>query len=214
MSSFISTPMLDDFARPNEDPLSHGGDWSVVDLSASWNEMKLENNSCRRQGTGTDGLANGMYWTPITSIAPTEVWGCIRSISGATGLSLFSRLQQLGGTNQFDGYVAYFSPSATGVVGIQNATPVVSYGTVAYTLQVGDVCVMRAVGRSISCYIIRNSYVIQLLTVTTSSVILNSGAIGIGTDTNSEMSFGPVGGGEIDSLHISQYPDLGGSGAS
>jgi|GEM_PF-2749284 len=92
-------PILDDFNRPDEDPLSGGGNWARTDLGV-WNAMRLVSNAARRSASGT----SASYWTQASFAGGTgSVWAKWGSLGSATRASI-ALYREVGGTNAVDGY--------------------------------------------------------------------------------------------------------------
>jgi len=94
-------PILDNFNRPDEDPLSGGGNWAQTDLGGWPTPMRLVNNSATR-GANT----SASYWTQA-SFAGGEgsVWARSGGLdsAGAPGVSI-ALYREVGGTSTVDGY--------------------------------------------------------------------------------------------------------------
>jgi RHS repeat-associated protein len=103
-------PILDDFNRPNEDPLSGGGNWAQTDAGV-WLPMRLVSNTARRNASGS----SASYWTQQSFAGGTgsvwAKWGLL-SDPGAASLGLY---KEVGGTNAIDGYE--FRRQQTGITG-------------------------------------------------------------------------------------------------
>lgn len=93
------SPLLDDFDRANEDPLSGGGNWALVDNV--YQPMRLLNNEATRRVNSN----SFSYWTPQSFDGDCEVWGQ-KNDPGFSTIEFIrcGLLRDLGGTGAFDGY--------------------------------------------------------------------------------------------------------------
>lgn len=94
-------PLLDDFDRPNENPLSGGGNWAQTDSGAWPTPMQLVNNSATR-GANT----SASYWTQASFAAGEgSLWARSGNLdaAGAPGVGI-ALYKEVGGTNAADGY--------------------------------------------------------------------------------------------------------------
>lgn len=105
MADIRTTGLLDDFQRPDENPLSGGGNWSQTDPTFSGN-MQLVSHGATHQSGGPSGDS---YWTTLFTqfgSDEVEVWGYPRGGgAGAAGVAWALDLwQQPGGSGVVDGY--------------------------------------------------------------------------------------------------------------
>jgi len=100
-----STGILDDFIRADEDPLSHGGDWSNPDTA--WTQLKLGSGTIDNVALKGTGAYSNSYWNPmVMSGDDAEVWACTfggNSPSQAWGFHLYTT-SSVGGSGTSDGY--------------------------------------------------------------------------------------------------------------
>lgn len=110
-----TTDPLDDFNRPAENPLSHGGDWSTPVAPSSptvWDSMLLKDigsgvRVATQQATKQFGFA---YWNKFTmSNDDQEVWARARGGNASgTGWRLGLLKDVSGASNIVDGYLLRF----------------------------------------------------------------------------------------------------------
>lgn len=200
-----STPLLDDFSRPNENPLSGNGNWAQIDTAVPNN---LLISSLRL--TSSSGFADA-YWVPLPNCSETEVFGTVVVFS--TGeFRLWARLVQLGGSNQVDGYLASITSSAVSLFRETNASPV-SLGTVSATNLGGDTFVLRVVAYTLTVYRIRSNDVHQVISATDTTRLSSSGKIGIGVSGQTGMSASNFGGGDLNIPLVFPAHPVSGQGA-
>lgn len=95
-----TTPLLDDFERPNENPLSGGGNWAKLFPVSS--ELQLLDNGVATAISGS--TAPRRYWTPATFGPDAEVYARTSGTGGwHQDIRLGLRLQNVG-TSSFTGY--------------------------------------------------------------------------------------------------------------
>jgi len=110
-------PLLDDFNRPDENPLSGGGNWAQTDLGAWPTPMQLVNNSATR-GANT----SASYWTQLSFVGGEgSVWARSGNlgVAGAPGVGV-ALYKEVGGSNTVDGYE--FRRTTGGPFGDRNDT--------------------------------------------------------------------------------------------
>lgn len=79
--------ILDDFNRPDEDPLSGGGNWAQMAPGAGRDPMRLHNNSASSHEPATTGIEYS-YWTPtIFPEGDIEIWSGPRGGEAGAALS-------------------------------------------------------------------------------------------------------------------------------
>lgn len=104
MADIRVTGVLDDMNRADENPLSHGGDWSGS-FSPSTSLLKLTSLAATLGGAGGTNSA-AMYWNPMSFDGELiECWGCLVGGNApgiAWGLDMFQTAQI--GTGGVDGY--------------------------------------------------------------------------------------------------------------
>ena len=94
-----TTPLLDDFNRPNENPLSGAGSWAKADASSQG--IQLLNN---RVTLAAGGLAR-YQWTPEGIDGDVEVWARYAGAGMDDGAAAeLVIVTDVGGSNQLDGY--------------------------------------------------------------------------------------------------------------
>jgi RHS repeat-associated protein len=94
-----TTSLLDSFNRPNENPLSGGGNWTKADASST--AIQLANN---RVSLAAGGVAR-YQWTPATSDGDVEVWATYAGAGMDDGAAAeLVIVTDVDGSNQLDGY--------------------------------------------------------------------------------------------------------------
>lgn len=109
MADIRKTGVLDDCQRPDESPLSHGGDWApAVRPTYGWNGyapgLQLFHNAIMNVGVITNSV-NVSYWKSAVFHNPVEVWG--RAGAGfdlSEGLRLYMNMLSPEGNVLFSGY--------------------------------------------------------------------------------------------------------------
>lgn len=199
--------MLDDFSRPDESPLSQQGNWAVIDTVFT-GVMSLSNRLMVGTGTGAGSDYAAMYRTDVPDVADCEVW--LRWSNSASDGYLFWRLQQLGGSNAFDGYGLVFSDSAGTVYRYTDGVRS-SLGSYTKASTDGDLVIVRAVATTFTVYILRPTTGALIQARSVSDSTYTTGRIGAGADAGPD--FRNFGGGIIDSLVPAAHP-IGGYGAT
>lgn len=199
-----ATPMLDDFSRPDESPLSWGGKWANADTSLVGS---IDLVSQRAVGGEDIGFR---YWTPLPNLVDSEVYVELRTVGGSTYTLI--RAGGVGGAGALDGYVLSINSSTLTLSRLDNAVFAANLGSRAFVRQAGDVVVLRAVGPTITVYVVRAGSVIQALSG--SDKTYTSGFIGIGSESSS-TAFVNFGGGSLNPIADPrrQPPVLSGYGA-
>ena len=101
LADIRTTPLLDDFDRPNENPLSGGGSWAKADSSS--NVIQLVNNQVTLPGQTS--IVSLYQWTPEALDGDVEVWATLRGSLDDGAAADLGIVTEVGGTNQMDGYV-------------------------------------------------------------------------------------------------------------
>lgn len=96
-----TTPLLDDFDRPDENPLSGGGNWSKADASS--NVIQLVGN--RVTLPAQTSILSLYQWVPQSLDGDVEVWATLRGALDDGAAADLGIVTEVGGTNQMDGYV-------------------------------------------------------------------------------------------------------------
>ncbi len=97
--AFPTTSVLDDFNRADENPLSGGGNWALLNSLGA--PLKSVSNQV---GESTNAL-NESYWAASNFGPDCEVF-CTFSVvpTAAGGMRLYVRIQGEGGASTWDGY--------------------------------------------------------------------------------------------------------------
>lgn len=106
-----STPLLDDFCRPAQSPLSWLGKWSPIDTGVYSSTMQINQIAGLPQYAATFSAAGGgasSYWTNSAGLTNPEVWMTFRQAVNPAVLGLHACLSNVGGASAFSGYVANF----------------------------------------------------------------------------------------------------------
>jgi hypothetical protein len=93
-------PVLDDFNRPNENPLSWGGRWAPTD-TGPWTPLQLLSNKATHQA---GSLSSDSHWTAQAFDGNAEAWGYATG-GGASGIAwAVGLLREVGNSGAADGY--------------------------------------------------------------------------------------------------------------
>ena len=96
-----TTPLLDDFDRPDENPLSGSGSWAKADASS--NVIQLVNNQVRLPSQTS--ILSLYQWAPESLDGDVEVWATLGGALDDGAAADLGIVTEVGGTNQMDGYV-------------------------------------------------------------------------------------------------------------
>lgn len=117
--AFPTTPVLDNFNRANEDPLSGGGNWSGPIL-LNMNKMKVVSNATQ-QSTVIGSQSGSSFWNAATFGPGVEVYVTIPTMwinnSSDVWLWLNGNAENSSGV---DGYILYISQSGGAFTWILN----------------------------------------------------------------------------------------------
>lgn len=177
-----STPMLDDFARPDEDPLSNQGRWAKVDTTFTVN-LTVTSNHCERASGVNE---SGAYWVPSAGTRESEGWAVVGAdiTGGSNTVAILLRVTDPGGAGTAGFYLCGVTFGVAFISRYDNGVNATSLGSTIMDFPVvGDVVVARAASSSISLYLIRGTSVSQLVagedkTYSTGAVGLYLGATG------------------------------------
>lgn len=149
--AFPTTPILDNFNRPDENPLSGGGAWISPLISGS-ESLSLVSNEIKRLTTDWGGSLYDTLYSP-----DQEIYITITNIVGDSKISLYLRLQKP--TTPLDGYTLdYFHNLNLARFTRRDAGVIVQLGSlVTLTLQVGDVLGLRIQGTTLEGFVNGNS---------------------------------------------------------
>jgi hypothetical protein len=171
-------PILDSFNRPNENPLSGGGSWTIGVSGSIEAGLYLTSNqlACNKATTCTAYRSSTQYGPDV------EVWARI-AVVGGTGsqLRLKARLQQVG-SSAYDGYMLRTSRlDGTDEIYLERLdnAALVRLKTVSRELAAGDVFLFRATGSTLEAWLKRGSSW-SLVTSVTDSTYPGAGHVGIG----------------------------------
>jgi hypothetical protein len=110
MADMRTTGFLDDFQRPNEDPLSFGGRWELLVYDGVHN-LKLDGFRVELFET-SGGSSQASAWTYESFAGDVEVWGLAAPEADLReGLRLYLHMTQpygKTGVNEYSGYRAEF----------------------------------------------------------------------------------------------------------
>ncbi|MGH3078100.1 MAG: DUF6531 domain-containing protein [Gaiellaceae bacterium] len=101
LADIRTTPLLDDFDRPNESTLSGGGNWAKADTSS--NVIQLLNNQVTLPSQTS--ITSLYHWAPQTLDGDVEVWATFKGALDDGAAADLGIVTEVGGTNQMDGYV-------------------------------------------------------------------------------------------------------------
>lgn len=176
--------VLDNFDRPDENPLSGGGNWAKLNSNAT-TDLAVSSNTIV-QSPASAVLIAASYWTQSSALEFTEVKATIAVAPGNGAFTyLFARLQDVGGADTYDGYrftVRRVSGNTTFTISlITNVAPTtLSSVTQVGIPQVGDKLGARASGSTLELWYYQVSTgAWQLITVATDATYA-TGYMGIG----------------------------------
>lgn len=201
-----STPMLDDFSRPDENPLSGNGAWLTGD-TAFTGDVQVTSRATR----GADANPGMRYLPNGPNVGDVEVWATMSSMNGGSSARLFARLQSPGGASAIDGYAMEISTGGWQLRQMTNAA-FTTLGTGAVAVAAGDIMVFRVVANVLTGYRIRAGVITQAGRGT-ATIYYATGFLGLGFTTNAATDAQNFGGGAIDSLVPAAHP-IGGYGAT
>jgi RHS repeat-associated protein len=203
------TPPLDDFNRPNENPLSGGGNWARLNTASS-TDLRLSNQRVEAIPMGAGNQVQGYrHWTPQIYGPDAEVY--LKAEGGPDGdpyadagesWRLLLRVQEAGGANTFDGYMLVVGRSTGGALWIirrytngvgTQIGPTVDHGFHRWIL-------FRAVGNALEGWGSDDFLNWSLVISRTDTMYAGGGRIAVGAEVI-DSSFNPlidgVGGGDL-----------------
>jgi chitodextrinase len=169
---------LDDFNRPNENPLSGGGLWSNAVNGGAEGGLNVNANvlACAASTTCTAWRLNQTYGPS------SEAWARIATLPGTgNAVRLYVRLQQAGGSG-YDGYMLRTNQLAgTDEVFLERITnsSITRLLTMSRDLAVGDTLLLRASGSVLEAWL-RNGSSWTRLGVAQDATYSAAGNVGIG----------------------------------
>lgn len=199
--AFPTTPVLDNFNRANENPLSGGGNW-LGPLFGSGPQLLLASNQV---DTAVSEQRGSSYWS-ASFAADQEVYCDVPAIEQVVGLSF--RQVNTGGATRSGYHVEVVSLSGPGNILVSrtdNDSDTALGVSMSANLNASDGIGVSIVGSTISVYT-KISGTWSLLGTRTDSTYTSGGVVGIDTST-----FGPSG--QIDNFGGGDFvPVVGGSG--
>lgn len=147
-TGFTAPSLISSFSS-NQNPLSEGGNWALLDTS--YQPMQVTSTQARGSVAGPTNQSS--YYTP-TDFTNVEMYATL-TVSGTCVLILYARVQDAGGTNAVDGYTARAATGENGLLGL--LTNAVGGGTiksnpVSTTWATGDKLGLAIHGSKISLY--------------------------------------------------------------
>jgi RHS repeat-associated protein len=177
-----TTPILDNFNRPNEDPLSQSGAWSPIPITGSGETLEVVGNAVA-QNEGETVPAKSFRVQQFSG--DVEVHARIAVVpNNFQEFNLFLHLQNPG-TASVQGYgmqwLHWFPNDAVTIQKWTNGTPANIAGPVGLAKPVaGDTFLLRRVGQSIQLWLERSDVWTNLLSANDGAY--NSGHLGLGND--------------------------------
>jgi hypothetical protein len=133
MSPFPTTPLLDDFNRANENPLSDGGNWSGSTGFSSFSSAQLVSNAINPVAPST---YSGNYWAASQFGPDCEVFADVEQSSASDTLYLYCRVP-VPTSNTLTGYLLrYFNGVVSVSKSVLGAQTQINSNTI--TLAAGD----------------------------------------------------------------------------
>lgn len=185
-----SSPLLDDFSRANENPLSQRGAWLAMDPASYPGALQLSSQSVSAVNTTTCAR----YYSTVSVTRPCEVWLEVVA-TGAGFCNLYSGLQTPGST--FAGYALSFSTSGMTLAEYEGSLFINPTTSSTVAPAVGDVWVMRVEASTMTAYRISGGVTSQIISRTMVR-FLGTGFFGLAIGANSTAwKFRNLGGGAI-----------------
>ena len=101
LADIRTTPLLDDFDRPKENPLWGGGSWAKADASS--NLIQLVDNQVTLPSQTS--IVSLYQWVPQSLDGDVEVWATFKGGLDDGAAADLGIVTEVGGTNEMDGYV-------------------------------------------------------------------------------------------------------------
>lgn len=139
---FQLATLLSDFSGPDEDPLSEGGNWSILN-TATAEHLRLISNAVDSSG----GSFAGDIWTPELFGPDCCAYATIQNVSNAQ--SVFCRVTTPGGFDTWEGYWLQIEGTDWGLFAVFSAIAT-RIGSGTGTLVAGDKYGIFARGGSLS----------------------------------------------------------------
>lgn len=131
---FPQTPVLDNFNRPPENPLSKGGLWDTAGFDGT---APLQTNGTRAQSTAANGTLSASAWAS-TVAPPLEIYVDVPAIPGVSTQFLSLVLATKSNGTGVNGYYVRFRAADWIVQRVLNDSGFNLIGPVAMTLSAGD----------------------------------------------------------------------------
>lgn len=158
-TDFDALTLREDCNR-NEDPLSHGGDWSQPLMSTHASTWEGTGAFCRRDTVG--GTAS--MWWDTTTFGPNVAVSIEAQDAETTTqgyIQVMGRVQQPGAGDAFDGYVCFFElvDEDITIQRVDNAiyTDLQICATLSGVISNGDLLACEIIGNTIKAYIKRGT---------------------------------------------------------
>ena len=136
---FPTTPILDNFQRPDENPLSDGGKWSSLFTT----NLELVSH----QALSNSGSSAGNYWNP-TTFTDLEVYAQVTVPPMKNAIAV-----QAWDLSSGDGYGCSWAPSTNSFYIVRYDTGVEhAVESVVQTLSAGDSIGLSRMGSTFTCY--------------------------------------------------------------
>lgn len=186
-----ASPVLDDFNRANENPVSQAGAWNGKPVSTDL-AMQVLTNELASSDTVNFNFAGQIY---NLTLADCEV---VATITGTASQLhyLYLRTADEGGAAVLDGYCIEVSGGAWRILRETNTTQTPLGAGFSKTVSTGDMTAIRAVGQIIQAWHRTAAGVWTLLAVRTDSTYA-SGRIGVRTN-GPNIRFDNFSGGSIE----------------
>lgn len=176
------TNVIDDFERPDEDPLSQAGGWASSPLSGSGQTAEVLSG---RAGLNEGATTPGHSYRSADTAGHAEVYATMSAPENNAPMYLYLHLGEVGGPG-WDGYRAFFEKwiqSTPDTAAIQKvvdgqATTLVSTGLGNPDLSDGQVWLLRRLGNGLELW--RKNAGTWAKVVSTADVSFTQGRLGLG----------------------------------
>ncbi len=187
---FPTTPLLDDFNRANENPLSQGGQWTDSWYPGLGTTKLLSNEMTPASGIG------GPYRTQQYP-ADMECWMTVGSSLGTNGFDLAARIQNPGVAGTKRAYMWRYQHSANMIrlYWIDTGGAETELTAVSLTMSLGDAIGFQVIAKNLLGWYKPAAGSWNLLSQTEHSSIVGPGYIGCGlheTAAATDFGGGPV----------------------
>lgn len=179
-ADFQGLPLLDNFNRANEDPLSDSIKWTQIPGVTSAGLLKVVSNQVAKS-TPTDASDHGMYWNPLSALTNCAVQITLPVVPASGGrIRLWLRVNPSTGACYFAQLLLSGTSGIFRNAGSGSSTSIASANIGGLTA--GDVLKFSAVGTTLT--VTKNGAVV----ISGTDATFTNGAVGIGLfDTTARL---------------------------